>query len=168
MTDQQIYFNLHQSALIDAARAIGVHPNRTINQFIINSLCNDGKNILDDVSKPESGMSSINPKGESRFEFAIVMEIPKLERLRGVSENGKDVDPSMLPEYQKNNRNLIKECKRKINAGINAYFKTFSNSKNAYDERDMVLYIPKYQGGRIQVEKDGHGCRIVGLDDKTE
>lgn len=52
--------------------------------------------------------------------------------------------------------------------GINEYFQWFSGDKSAFMETDLVLYIPKYNGGKAEVSVNGNSRSLVPVNDQDE
>ena len=165
MSDEQIYLNLHRAGVEHAAPKVRLSAKgRGINQFIVNSLCNDGKFITD--FQPESGDAAAGGgrvtklKKETKLEMGIVLEIPDLTNLREQSlVDNKD----NLKKAEKTNRKLLGECKAMVLDGINEYFNWFAGNGNGYGESDLVYFIPDYNGGKIQVKNDSGGWSLVCL-----
>lgn len=173
MSAEQIYLNLHRAGVEHAAPKVRLSAKgKEINQFIINSLCNDGKFITDFRSQaPESGDTAVVSGGghaaklqkETKLEMGIVLEIPDLTNLR---EQSLIANKNDLKKAQDKNRKLLKECKDMILAGINEYFSWFAGDGNGYGDSDLAYFIPDYSGGKVQVKNENGGWSLVGLKDE--
>ena len=147
LSPQLTFVNLHNAAVEQAAKIVGTNLKKgKLNQFFINTgLSKDGRTISDDVEKVEllKGKNFSRYFNAGEFEFGIVFMVNYSE-----DEN-----------KMKNNVQAAKQLALKA---INEYFKWFSgDDKNEYTEDDLVEFIPNYENGRVQIDKN----RIVTSGD---
>lgn len=157
-SNAQIFTNLHNAAVQNAAKVVGISSGAdSINQFIINSgLSDDGRTVANKNDRINTGRRF----GSNQFEVGIVLE------LHDAKENKLTDDKTKIDDQKKKNEQMAVDAKKTILKGIQEYFKWFAGPDFARQitENDLVKFIPDYNGGKVQLD----GGEIVGLDIEKE